>query len=189
MTFSGIFAFAAALLAGTSALAQTSPDSPTQAQDPSAASAADAPTAKAIVKGADGKDHGTIALMQTKAGVILTTDLTGLPAGSHGFHFHAVGKCEPPFDSAGPHYNPTNAKHGFTAEGGPHIGDIVNLTASASGEAKQELLNPFVSLDRQSGNTLFDEDGTAVVIHANPDDYATDPSGESGGRIACGVVE
>lgn len=189
MTLSGSIVFAAALLAGTSALAQTSPETPTQAQDASAASAATAPTGKIAMKSADGAELGTIILTQTKAGVILATDLKGLPEGAHGIHFHAVGKCEPPFESAGPHYNPTNAKHGFTADGGPHIGDMVNLRVAAGGTVQAEMLNPFVSLDRQSGNTLFDADGTALVIHATADDYATDPSGNSGARIACGVVE
>lgn len=146
-------------------------------------------TATAVLKGADGADHGSVTLTETNSGVLLRAELTGLPAGPHGLHFHAVGECEPPFESAGDHYNPTNVEHGFLAEGGPHVGDMPNIHVPESGEITVEVLNTFVSLAPDSGNSLFDEDGTALVIHADPDDYEGQPSGHAGDRIACGVVE
>lgn len=185
-------ALAAMAVVSTPAWAQTEqpePATPTQAQDTAAQSAEAAPTAKAAMKNAEGKDVGTVTLTQTKAGVLIRAELTGLPPGPHGFHFHQTGACEPPFESAGGHYNPNNAKHGFMADEGPHVGDLPNLEVGESGSVTLELLSAFVSLDRQSGNTVFDDDGTALVIHAGPDDYKTDPSGNSGDRIACGIIE
>jgi Cu-Zn family superoxide dismutase len=145
-------------------------------------------TATATIKGADGADHGKATFTQTNSGVLIRAELTGLPPGPHGFHFHTTGACEPPFESAGGHFNPNNAKHGFLAEAGPHVGDIPNIEVPESGNTTVEHVNAFVSLSPDSGNTLLDEDGTAIVIHAGPDDYKTDPSGQSGDRIACGVV-
>ena len=156
---------------------------------PAAFAQQDGATAKAMMKGADGADHGEVTLTQTPSGVLISAKLTGLPPGPHGFHFHAVGECEPPFESAGGHYNPDEKKHGFMAEEGPHAGDMPNVTADAEGNATVDVLTTLVSLDRDAANTVFDEDGTSVMVHAGPDDYATDPSGGSGDRIACGVVE
>ncbi|MGQ7792388.1 superoxide dismutase family protein [Faunimonas sp. B44] len=156
---------------------------------PAAFAQQDGATAKAVMKGADGADHGEVTLTQTPSGVLLRATLTGLPPGPHGFHFHAVGACEPPFESAGGHYNPDEKKHGFMAEEGPHAGDMPNVTADAEGNATVEILTTLVSLEKDAGNTVFDEDGTSLMVHAGPDDYATDPSGGSGDRIACGVVE
>lgn len=146
-------------------------------------------TATAAMKGADGADHGSVTLTETNSGVLVRAELTGLPPGRHGFHLHAVGECEPPFESAGDHYNPTNVNHGFLAEGGPHVGDMPNIHVPDSGGITVEVLNTFVSLAPDSGNSLSDEDGTALVIHADPDDYEGQPSGHAGDRIACGVVE
>jgi Cu-Zn family superoxide dismutase len=159
------------------------------AQTEQATPLADAATASVSIKGADGAEHGTVTLTQTNAGVLLSAQLTGLPPGPHGFHFHETGKCEPPFETAGGHYNPTSAKHGYLVENGPHVGDIPNLLVPDSGNASVEILNPFVSLADNSGNTLFDADGSALVLHAGADDYQSQPSGKSGDRIACGVVE
>ncbi len=146
-------------------------------------------TATATMIGADGAEHGTVTFTETNSGVLIDAELTGLPPGPHGFHFHAVGQCEAPFESAGGHYNPTNVDHGFLAENGPHVGDMPNIHAPDSGDITVEVLNAFVSLAPDSGNSLFDEDGTALLIHADPDDYAGQPSGHAGDRIACGVVE
>lgn len=193
MTRSMLLALIAVLGAG-SAFAQT--DAPADAEGAAAettqaeaAAAEIGATATASFKGVDGADHGTAALTQTNSGVLIRAELTGLPPGPHGFHFHTTGACEPPFESAGGHVNPTNVKHGFLAEGGPHIGDLPNIDVPETGNATVEQLNAFVSLSPDSGNTLLDEDGTSLLVHAGADDYKTDPSGESGDRIACGVVE
>jgi Cu-Zn family superoxide dismutase len=184
---------AAAVLSVGAAFAQTGAPAEDEGAAPEATPAEAAPApigaiARAAVKGADGADHGTITFTQTNSGVLIRAELTGLPPGPHGFHFHTTGACEPPFESAGGHFNPTNVKHGFLAEVGPHVGDLPNIVISDTGSATVEHLHAFVSLSPDSGNTLFDEDGTSIVIHAGPDDYKTDPSGQSGDRIACGVV-
>ncbi|MYZ48169.1 superoxide dismutase family protein [Propylenella binzhouense] len=151
--------------------------------------AAEALVAKAAMKDADGKDHGTVTLTQTPSGVLVHAELTGLTPGPHGFHFHAVGECTPPFQSAGGHYNPDEAKHGFVSEDGPHAGDMPNIFADGSGNATADVLTAFVSLDENDENSLFDEDGTAIMVHSGPDDYRTDPAGGSGNRMLCGLVE
>jgi Cu-Zn family superoxide dismutase len=148
-----------------------------------------AQTASAALKNADGKDVGTARLTQTPAGVLIQLSVKGLPAGEHAFHVHAVGKCEPPFTTAGGHFNPTGKKHGMMAPEGQHAGDMPNLHIPASGELAVEVLNAAVTLEKGKPNSLFDADGSAMVIHASKDDYKTDPTGEAGGRIACGVVQ
>jgi Cu-Zn family superoxide dismutase len=127
-------------------------------------------------------------LTQTPHGVLLSLSVKGLPAGEHAFHVHAVGKCEPPFNSAGGHFNPENKKHGHEAADGPHAGDMPNLHIPASGELTVEVMNTAITLDKGKPNSVFKPDGTAVVIHAGKDDYKTDPTGNAGGRIACGVI-
>src|SRR5262245_15666219 len=148
-----------------------------------------AQTASAALKNAEGKDVGTARLTQTPAGVLIQLSVKGLPAGEHAFHVHAVGKCEPPFTTAGGHFNPTGKKHGMMAAEGQHAGDMPNLHIPAGGELAVEVLNAAVTLEKGKPNSLFDADGSAVVIHAGKDDYKPDPTGEAGGRIACGVVE
>lgn len=150
---------------------------------------ASAQTAKATLKTADGKDAGSATLTQTPSGVLIALAVKNLPAGEHAFHVHAVGKCEPPFTSAGGHFNPESRKHGLMATEGHHAGDMPNLHIPASGDLNVEVLNSSVTLDKGKPNSLFDADGSALVIHAGKDDYKTDPTGEAGGRIACGVIE
>ncbi|MCO5132477.1 MAG: superoxide dismutase family protein [Xanthobacteraceae bacterium] len=150
---------------------------------------ASADTAKATFKNADGAVVGHADLMQATNGVLIQLTLKGLPPGGHAFHVHAVGKCEPPFTSAGGHFNPQNHKHGIMASEGAHAGDMPNLTIPASGELKLEILNPAVTLAKGAPNSLLKPDGTALVIHATVDDYKSDPAGNAGGRIACAVVE
>jgi Cu-Zn family superoxide dismutase len=150
---------------------------------------AQAQTAKAALKTADGKDAGSVTLTQTPRGVLLALAVKGLPPGEHAFHVHAVGKCEPPFDSAGGHFNPDSKKHGVMSADGAHAGDMPNLHIPAGGELMVEVLNTSITLEKGKPNSVFDNDGSAIVIHAGKDDYSTDPTGNAGGRIACGVLQ
>jgi superoxide dismutase, Cu-Zn family len=140
--------------------------------------------ATAVLKDADGKEVGTVTLIEVPTGVLLDADLTAVPPGDHGFHIHAVGKCEPPdFKSAGGHFNPEEDEHGLMNEAGPHAGDLPNIHVPENGKLRVEMLNQLISLDG-----LLDEDGAAIVIHEGPDDYRSDPAGNAGNRIACGVI-
>ncbi len=153
------------------------------------AGSASAQTAKTLLIGADGKETGIATFTQTPSGVLLKVAVKGLPLGEHALHVHAVGKCEPPFTSAGGHFNPDNKKHGLMAANGHHAGDMPNLTIPASGELTTEVLNAAITLEKGKPNSVFDVDGSALVIHAGKDDYKTDPTGDAGGRIACGVIQ
>jgi Cu-Zn family superoxide dismutase len=147
-----------------------------------------ADTAKAMLKDAKGQDMGSVSFVQTPAGVLLRLSLIDVPTGEHAFHIHAVGKCEPPgFDSAGGHFNPANARHGMMSGPG-HAGDMPNLHVPASGALDLEVLNASITLDKDKPNSVFHAGGTAIVIHAGKDDYTSDPAGNAGGRIICGVI-
>ena len=146
-----------------------------------------AQSGKAVLKDKSGKQVGTVELSQAPAGVLLKLDAKGLPSGEHAFHIHAVGKCEPPFESAGPHFNPGNEKHGMLSGHG-HAGDMPNLHIPPSGELSVEILNAAITLEKGKPNSVFDADGSAIVIHEGKDDYKSDPAGNAGGRIACGVI-
>jgi Cu-Zn family superoxide dismutase len=148
---------------------------------------ASAELATAALKDGSGKAVGDVDLVQTPAGVLLRLRVKGLPPGERAFHIHAVGKCEPPFESAGPHFNPGNHKHGMMAGAG-HAGDMPNLHVPQSGELAVEVVNAAVTLEKGKPNSLFDNDGSAIVIHAKADDYKSDPAGNAGDRIACGVI-
>lgn len=148
-----------------------------------------AQTASAPLKDAQGKEVGSANLTQTPRGVLINLSVKGLPPGEHAFHVHAVGKCEPPFTSAGGHFNPDHKKHGLMANEGAHAGDMPNLHIPQNGDLTVEVLNAAVTLDKGKPNSLLDSDGSALVIHAGTDDYKTDPTGDAGGRIACGVVQ
>jgi Cu-Zn family superoxide dismutase len=152
------------------------------------AQTAQAPTAKSTLKDASGKEVGQVQLLQTPHGVLVRVSLKGAPAGDHAFHIHAVGKCEAPFTSAGPHFNPASHKHGMEAPEGAHAGDMPNLHIPASGELTVEIANPMVSLVKGEANSVFDADGSAFIVHAGADDYKTDPTGNAGDRLACGVI-
>ena len=141
--------------------------------------------ARAAMANANGESVGEVELSQTPHGTLLHAKLTGLPPGAHAFHVHTVGKCEPPFKSAGGHFNPDGVKHGILAEDGVHAGDMPNIHVPESGALEIEVLNTLLTLDA----SLFDDDGAAIVIHDGPDDYRTDPAGAAGPRIACGVIE
>lgn len=148
-----------------------------------------AQTAKAEMKDKDGKDVGTVTLTETPAGVLLMAELKGLPPGVHAFHVHAVGQCEPPFTSAKGHFSPKGKKHGLRSKDGHHAGDMPNIHVPASGELTIEILNSKITLVKTKPRTVFDTDGSAIVIHAGPDDYKSDPAGNAGERIACGVIK
>jgi Cu-Zn family superoxide dismutase len=152
-------------------------------------SAASAQSGKATLKNAEGKEVGSAQLSQTPHGVLVRLTLKGVPAGEHAFHIHQTGKCEPPFTTAGGHFNPASKKHGIMASDGPHAGDMPNLHIPADGALAIEVINAAVTLDKDKPNSLFKPEGTALIIHAGKDDYKTDPTGDAGGRIACGVVE
>ena len=145
--------------------------------------------ARAEMKNAKGEVIGTLKITPAKKGdgVQITGNVKNLPPGEHGFHIHTVGKCEAPeFTTAGGHFNPTSAKHSLNAQGG-HAGDMGNLTVGQNGGAKVNVHVGGVTLG-EGANSLFKEGGTALMIHANVDDLKTDPTGNAGGRIACGVI-
>lgn len=141
--------------------------------------------ATAVLKDASGKEVGKVTLIAVPTGVLLDADLTAVPPGDHAFHIHAVGKCEPPdFKSAGGHFNPEEDEHGLMNEAGPHAGDMPNIHVPENGKLHIEVLNQRVFLS----DGLLDDDGSAIVIHQGPDDYKSDPAGDAGPRIACGVI-
>lgn len=148
-----------------------------------------AQTASATLKNAAGADVGSAKLTQLPDGVLLALSLKGLPPGEHAFHVHAVGKCEPPFTTAGGHFNPGSKKHGIMVTEGHHAGDMPNLHVPASGELMVEVMNASITLEKGKPNSVFDADGSAVVVHAGKDDYKSDPAGNAGDRIACGVIQ
>jgi Cu-Zn family superoxide dismutase len=150
--------------------------------------AQDAEMANTQLKDSSGKAVGDVDLVQTPAGVLIKLQIKGLPHGEHAFHIHAVGKCEAPFESAGPHFNPGNHKHGMMAGAG-HAGDMPNLHVPQSGELSVEVVNSAITLEKGKPNSVFDSDGSALVVHAKADDYKSDPAGNAGDRIACGVVQ
>jgi superoxide dismutase, Cu-Zn family len=146
-------------------------------------------TAHADMVNGAGLKIGTATFTQASDGVQIAVDIAQLPAGTHGIHIHAVGKCEgPAFTTAGGHFNPANKKHGRDNPDGAHNGDLMNITAGDDGHVKASMLAANVTLG-PGPNSLFQAGGTALVIHAVADDYKTDPSGNSGPRIACGTIQ
>jgi Cu-Zn family superoxide dismutase len=147
------------------------------------------PDAAASLVDSAGRVIGHVEMRRRPPNVLLEVTVGGIAAGTHGIHIHAVGRCDPPaFASAGPHFNPAGRQHGLEASGGPHAGDLPNFVVTAGDSARYEARTTWISLDDGAPNSLFDADGSAIVIHATADDNVTDPSGNSGARIACGVI-
>lgn len=141
--------------------------------------------ASATLRTPDGTEVGHATAREVKNGLRISIETTGLPEGMHGAHIHTTGKCEGPgFASAGGHWNPLNTQHGTLNPAGPHEGDLPNLVIGKTGRGVLAINVPMATMDG-----LLDADGSAIVIHAGVDDMKTDPSGNSGGRIACGVFE
>lgn len=150
-------------------------------------------TASATIRSASGAERGIAEMWQDRDNVVhVDVQLTGLPSGPHGIHFHAVGVCDggggTAFASAGAHFNPLGRQHGLDNSAGPHAGDAPNFTVAADGTARASFTTDRVSLTDGS-TTLFDADGSAIVVHAAADDQISQPAGNAGARIACGVVQ
>jgi len=145
-------------------------------------------TARAEMRNATGETHGIAQFTQIGRVVRIVVELQGLPPGAKAVHIHEVGRCEPPgFTTAGNHFNPDSKQHGALNPRGPHAGDLPNITIEADGTGRLEAANELVSL--LTGRTsLFDADGSALVVHTAPDDFRTDPTGNAGPRLLCGVI-
>ena len=151
-------------------------------------SQASAQTAEVELLNSQGKKVGSATLTEQPAGVNISLQAWKLSPGPHGFHIHAVGKCDPPtFMSAGGHFNPDGKKHGVKNPAGPHAGDLPNLMVEPDGTAIVGVVASHVTL-MPGSSSLFGREGSALMIHASPDDDVTDPAGNAGARIACGVI-
>lgn len=146
-------------------------------------------TATAELRDPQGTAVGTAEFVEGSGGVAINANITGgVEPGEHGIHIHETGALTPSFEAAGDHFNPTDNNHGFENPNGPHAGDLENIVVGADGAVSYSTVNERVTLSG-GPNSLLDGDGSALVIHAMPDDYATDPSGDSGDRVAAGVIE
>lgn len=153
----------------------------------------EAPTAQRAQAGivdSNGSPIGSASFVEQRQNVRIEITITRLPPGTHGMHLHAIGKCDgPDFASAGPHFNPTAAAHGVANPKGPHAGDLPNLVVGSDGRGTLVAFTSLVDLAPGASQSLLQSAGTAIVVHANADDEKTDPSGNTGGRIACGIIK
>jgi Cu-Zn family superoxide dismutase len=140
--------------------------------------------ARALMRSADGRDLGEVRARESSGGLLVEVNLRDVPPGTHAFHVHEVGLCEAPFDSAGEHLSPSPRAHGFMAPDGPHAGDLVNLEVPSDGTVRQTVRAPDLTLA-----DLRDADGAAFILHADADDYASQPAGSSGEPIACASID
>jgi Cu-Zn family superoxide dismutase len=144
--------------------------------------------ANAMLVDPDGKEIGNVAITEVAQGLRIFAQAENLPPGVHAFHIHETGQCEAPdFESAGDHYNPTAKQHGWDNPEGHHAGDFANVHVHEDGKLAVEYFTNAVTLG-EGETTLFDDDGSAVVLHEGADDYQSDPAGHAGNRVACGVV-
>lgn len=144
-------------------------------------------TAVASLSGPDGDPMGKVVFTQGPNGVLISAKVSGLTPGPHGFHIHGVGACTPDFSAAGGHFDPNDEGHGFMHEESWHPGDLPNIHAGDDGIARTDYFADRVSLATDADGSLFDADGSAIIIHAKPDSYGAEPG--AGDRVACGVIE
>lgn len=162
---------------------------PTDGGEPARTSARSQPGDALDLRDAQGQVRARATVKQSGDSLRVRVEAIGMTPGSYGAHIHSVGRCDAPaFTTAGPHWNPNAQMHGKDNPRGMHKGDLPNLVVSTDGRGSFEYTIPNAGLSGMGPNRLFDADGAAVVIHAAPDDYRTDPSGNSGARIACGVL-
>ena len=140
--------------------------------------------ATAAMSGPDGTQMGSVTLTQGPNGLLVSVNMTGLPPGWHGFHLHETGSCSPDFAAAGGHYSPDGHGHGFMHSSPHHPGDMPNIYAGSDGTAIADVFNTKASIGADA--TIFDSDGSAIIVHAKPDSYGESPG--AGDRIACGVI-
>jgi Cu-Zn family superoxide dismutase len=174
-------------LAAAAASAQMMPAASPAASPAPAAKATSGPVTRAVAvlhPAKDGKVEGLLTFVKAATGMKVTGRITGLAAGTHGFHIHEFGDCSAAdFSSAGGHYNPTGHQHAGPAEPRRHIGDMGNIEAGADGVATVDYTDARLRFEGAHGIL-----GRGVVVHANPDDFKTQPTGNAGGRVACGVI-
>lgn len=180
-------ALAACLLCVTAA-ACGGTDASGQAQaDAAQADAMQTDPAQAEIRDLDGRAVGEATLEQTPNGLVVHAEFSDLPPGPHAFHIHETGSCEPPFQSAGTHFNPLDRSHGLRNADGPHAGDMPNVFIAEDGTGTVDVFARDAMLD-EGPSAILDDDGAALMLHAGPDDYRTGPSGDGAPRIACGVI-
>ena len=152
-------------------------------------------TAEATLESPDGDAMGTVTFRQVASGVLVMADVTGLAPGGHAFIIHEVGSCTPDFDAAGDHFNPEETEHGFIHSAwkrgestGGHGGDLPNVYAATDGSARADFFTEGITLNSGPRHSLFDADGSAIIVHEKPDAYGEEES-DTGSRVACGVIE
>lgn len=153
---------------------------------------AEAPAMEAATSLVDsnGNEIGTATFVETpNEGVLVRLSLTNAPPGEHAVHVHETGRCEPSFSAAGDHYAPEDESHGVLHEEGSHAGDLPNVNVPEDGRLEIELVADDLTLRPNEENTLFDEDGSALIMHEGADDYRSQPSGDAGPEMACGVIQ